>query len=327
MHYEDWGARSVRWAGIRSERVYVHGTDVHLLRADAGRQAADDAPVHLLIHPMAAGATLWLDTIEPLTALGPVIAPDLPGAVLGETRSPHRAAVEAAAAAEFLHDLTTTLDLRDIVLHGWSFGGLITVLFAARHPERIARVILVAPALPAPLSPGQRLAWRTLGAGIIATAPVVTRALVKLAAPRLIGMKQRLLASRADATGGPTHAGIDLTRVSPELRQLLAEQLGQLRAHPDRLNDGVTAFASAVRSMYVNRAPVLAAVDRLAIPTMLAWAEGDQFIERPMIDALMARRPDWHSHIFPSGGHLPPMESPAAYVDTLSRWLSSSSER
>ena len=56
VHYEDWGTRSVRWAGIRSERADVHGTDVHLLRADAGRQAPDDAPVHLLIHPMAAGA-------------------------------------------------------------------------------------------------------------------------------------------------------------------------------------------------------------------------------------------------------------------------------
>ena len=140
-------------------------------------------------------------------------------------------------------------------------------------------------------------------------------------------MKQRRLSTRADATGGSTYAGVDLTRVSPELRQLLAEQFGQLRAHPERLGDGVTAFASAVRSLCVNRAPAPAAVDRLAMPTMLAWAEGDQFIERPMIDALIARRPDWHLHIFRSGGHLPPMESPAAYVDALSRWLSPTSER
>jgi hypothetical protein len=46
VHFEDWGTRSVRWAGIRSERVDVNGTDVRLPRADAGRQAADDAPVH-----------------------------------------------------------------------------------------------------------------------------------------------------------------------------------------------------------------------------------------------------------------------------------------
>lgn len=325
VYYEDWGTRSVRWAGIRSECLDVHGTNVHLLRADAGRQVPDDAPVHLLIHPMAAGATFWLDTIKPLTALGPVIAPDLPGAVLGQTRSPHRVAVKAAPAAEFLNELSSTLDLRDIVVHGWSFGGLVTVLLAAGHPERIARVVLVAPTLPAPMSWGQQLGWRTLGAGIIAIAPVVTRVLVTIAGPTLIGRKQRRLASRADAVGGSTGVGVDLTRVSPELRQLLTEQIGQLRSHPDRLSDGVTAFASAVRSMYISRAPVLAAVDHLAIPTMLTWAEGDQFIEKSVIDALVARRPDWHLHIFLSGGHLPPMESPVAYVDTLSRWLSSSS--
>lgn len=169
------------------------------------------------------------------------------------------------------------------------------------------------------MSRGQQLGWRTLGAGIVATAPVVVRVLMALAGPTLIGMKLRLLES--------THSGIDLTRMSPEFRQLLAEQLGQLRSHPDRLGDGVTAFASAVRSMYISRAPALAAVDQLAVPTMLAWAEGDQSIEKAVIDALLARRPDWYLHVFPSGGHLLPMASPATYVDALSRWLSSPAAR
>lgn len=316
MRYAEWGTRSVRWAGIRSECLDVRGTRVHLLRADARPQASADAPVQLLIHPMAAGATCWLDTIEPLTALGPVIAPDLPGAVLGLTRSPHRAAVKAGPAAEFLNELIVALDLRDIVVHGWSFGGLVAVLLAARHPGRIARVVLVAPTLPAPMSRGQRLGWRTWGAGLVVAAPVVARTLLPLAGPALIGMKLRLLASRADSTG--------LGRVSPELRRLLAEQLGELRAQPGRLGDGVTAFAAAVRAMYISRAPVQAAVDQVAMPTMLAWAEDDQFIEQAVIDATAARRPDWHRHVFPSGGHLLPMESPATYVAAVSRWLSSS---
>jgi pimeloyl-ACP methyl ester carboxylesterase len=79
--------------------------------------------------------------------------------------------------------------------------------------------------------------------------------------------------------------------------------------------------------MYISRAPALAAVDRLAVPTMLAWAEGDQSVERAVMDALTARRPDWYLHVFPSGGHLLPMASPATYVDALSRWLSSPAAR
>jgi hypothetical protein len=46
MHDEDWGQRSPRWAGIRSEVVAVQGMNVHLLRADASQsvRAADTVP-------------------------------------------------------------------------------------------------------------------------------------------------------------------------------------------------------------------------------------------------------------------------------------------
>ena len=81
VRHSDWGALSPRWAGIRSEETDVHGTAVHYLRAD-GRA---DGPTHLLVHPLAGSATLWLDVILPLARLGPVIAPDLPGTLFGHT--------------------------------------------------------------------------------------------------------------------------------------------------------------------------------------------------------------------------------------------------
>ena len=69
MEYRDWGERSSRWAGIRSETVEVCGSSVHFLTADAARPGA---PAHLLIHSTAGSATNWLDTIRPLTAHGRV---------------------------------------------------------------------------------------------------------------------------------------------------------------------------------------------------------------------------------------------------------------
>ena len=242
---------------------------------------------------MAAGATLWLDTIAPLTALGPVVAPDLPGAVLGETEAPRRAAVEAGRAAEFLSQLIGTLGLRDIVVHGWSFGGLVTVLLRspASRADSASRPRRADSARSPVVGPAARLA--DAGADLVATAPGAVRLLTTLAGPALIRTKQRRLA-----------------RMPPELRQLLAEQLEELRSHPERLHGGVTAFASAVRSIYVSSAPVLTAVDRLAMPAMLAWAEDDPFIDKAVIDAAMARRPDWHLRTFASGGHLLPMSLP-----------------
>lgn len=111
MRYVDWGERSGRWAGIRSETVEVPGAKVHMLRKDASPAAPLGAPTHLLVHPMASGATMWLDVLGPLSTHGPVIVPDLPGAVFGHTASPHRLAARAAPSARFLRALTTALDL------------------------------------------------------------------------------------------------------------------------------------------------------------------------------------------------------------------------
>jgi pimeloyl-ACP methyl ester carboxylesterase len=75
--------------------------------------------------------------INPLTALGPVIAPDLPGAVLGETEAPISRAGKAEPSARFVRALTPALRLDRLVLHGWSMGGLVALLFAADSPARV----------------------------------------------------------------------------------------------------------------------------------------------------------------------------------------------
>ena len=115
MKCSDWGERSPRWAGIRSQTVEVCGSSVHFLTADATRP---DAPTHLLIHSTLGSATNWLDTIRPLAACGRVIAPDMPGTLAGHTASPHRSAARAQINARFLRAFTAALGLRDVVARG-----------------------------------------------------------------------------------------------------------------------------------------------------------------------------------------------------------------
>ena len=50
-----------------------------------------------------------------------------------------------------------------MVVHGWSMGGLVSVLFAAGAPGRVQRLVLVSPTLPGPMSPLGRLGWQTIG--------------------------------------------------------------------------------------------------------------------------------------------------------------------
>ena len=309
MEYRDWGDRSPRWAGIRSQTVEVCGCSVHFLTADAARP---DAPTHLLIHSTAGSATNWLDTIRPLTACGRVIAPDLPGTLAGHTASPHRRAPRAEVNARFLRAFTATLGLADVVAHGWSIGGLEALLFADLAPARVVGLVLVAPTLPGPLSAAQELGWQTLGRLTVAAGQPVLRGLLRLTGRRLLELKVH----RYDLA---TYGG-DPSRPSPDITALWAEELDVMRARPDRLPDAVTAFTSAVSALYVNRRPVQEAIDRVAVPTLLLWGDQDPLIGRPMIDDLTARRPDWSLHVFESVGHLLPVEVASAYADVVGEW-------
>lgn len=320
VHYRDWGERAPPWSGIRSERISVGAVDVHALACDAAPEAAADAPLHLLVHPMAAGATFWLDVIKPLSQLGPVLAPDMPGAVLGETRPPDRRATRAGPGAAFLCALVGTIDVPRIVVHGWSYGGLVALLSAAQCPGRVARLVLTSPTLPVPLSPGQRLGWQTLGRFAVAVTPPLVRVTTGLAGRPLIAMKERRL---LPGRGSPrlAAAGGDLSRVSLELRGLLAEQMGELRERPARLGHGAAAFASALDSMYVHPEAALAAMDRLDVPTLLCWGDRDPLVERGTLEAAVSRRPDWRLEVLESAGHLSPMEVPTRYVHIVEDWL------
>jgi pimeloyl-ACP methyl ester carboxylesterase len=313
VKYRDWGERSPRWAGIRSQTVEVCGSSVHFLTADAARP---EAPTHLLIHSTPGSATNWLDTIRPLTAHGRVIAPDLPGTLAGHTASPHRSAVRAEINARFLRAFTATLGLRDVVAHGWSMGGLVALLFADLAPERVGGLVLVAPTLPGPLSATQALGWQTLGRLTVSAGSPVLRGLLRLTGRRLLELKKP--AYDLATLGG------DPSRLSHEITALWAEEVDGIRAQPDRLPDAVTAFASAVSAMYVKRRPVREAIDRVAVPALLLWGDQDPLIGRPVIDDLAARRPDWSVHVFESVGHLLPLEVANAYADVVGGWCRAS---
>ncbi|MEU4410989.1 alpha/beta hydrolase [Streptosporangium sp. NPDC023963] len=320
MRYDDWGERSPRWAGIRSEMVDLQGTAVHLLRArgDAGM------PTQLLVHPMGATGTFWLDVISSLAAHGPVVAPDLPGTFTGHTGTPHRRAARAHVNARFLRALMRRLGVERVVVHGWSMGGLVGLLFARGAGEvEVEGLVLTSPTLPGPLTVGEALGWQTVGRFALLAGVPVLRGTLGLCGGRLLEAKLRRGDPVVSPGGGLDLVGGDLRRVSPELVALQAEERWEMRARPDRLGDAVVAFASVVSAMYVDRGPVLGAVDGVGVATLLLWGDRDPLIGRAVVDYLLGRRPDWQSRVLEGVGHLAPMEVPAAYVEAVARWRAS----
>ncbi|TDC97073.1 alpha/beta fold hydrolase [Actinomadura sp. 7K507] len=319
MRQADWGVLSPRWAGIRSQEIDVCGTSVHYLSTDAGQAG----PTHLLIHPMAGSASMLLDLIAPLRTLGPVVAPDLPGTLFGHTVSPHPRAAKAAPNARFLRAFAARLGVQDAVVHGWSMGALVAVLFAGSAPERVGRVVLAAPALPGPLPADEVLFWRTAGRLGLAIGPPAARAVLRLTGRRLLDLKLKMVTESGDRPGG-TSAGGDLSWLSPEMTALLSAEVRS--AQPQRLGDAVTAFASVISALFIDQRPIHQAIADMSAPALLLWGDQDPLIPQSTIDELARRRPDWERCVFATAGHLLPLEASGGYVTAVGQWLAAAED-
>ena len=316
MQYADWGERAARWSGIRSETVDVHGTKVHYLVTDQTRTPA--SPVHLLVPNPANSASNWIDVLGEMRAHAHTIAVDLPGTIAGHTALPNRRAASIETSVQFLRDFTDALELDRVVVHGWSAGGMIALLFADQAPERVAGLVLVVPALPRTLSAGEARRWQTLGrAGLAVVAPVA-RALLRLMGRRILAWNLRQLDDPASIAGSKWNTGGDLTKMSAEITDLMRDEMSAVE--PGRLQSAVTVYASVMSMMLVRRQPVLDAMRRVAAPTLLVWGDQDRLTPRASIDDWTAQRPDWNLVVLHGVGHAPPFEVPAEYARAVIDW-------
>jgi pimeloyl-ACP methyl ester carboxylesterase len=294
----DWGQRSPRWAGITSRVVDIGGTRVHYLRAGAEGKGQ----THLLVHPMGTGAWSWMDVIGPLAARGLVIAPDLPGS--GRSRPLRRGAGDPFADAQFLDDFAMALGIERLAVHGHSLGGLVGGLFAGRAPDRVERLILTSAPLPGlpdpPPFPG---AWRV---GLRVVRPV---------ADVLVGAGLRLKADawRRRVVDRDPRLGTEVSRMSPELLSLAAEEVGRL-VLPWRVEGAVDAATSVLRALTVDEAKAREALDSIVAPTLLLWGADDWVIPQRLIDEVETAHPSWSSRTIDGVGHLLPWEAPELYV-------------
>lgn len=309
MH-DDWGVRTDRWAGVRSEWRELHGTRVHVLRADAAPGAPAGAVPQLLLHGLGGSATNWIEVVRGLSVHGPVIAPDLPG--FGRTEPPHPRAARLSANTRFLRALCRDLDLDRVVVHGNSMGGLLGVMLAELEPDRIERLVLVDPALPAPLTALPSMPTRTLGRFVPFVVPPVGKALLGRAWQRFDA--DQLWADNVDFIHG------DGSRLSAEIAVVGTENLDWGRRQPWRLDAFAAAAASVVGALTVGSRQLLRAVDRIEAPALLVWGDADQLVGRAVIEHVASRRPDWHLEVFETVGHAPQVEVPGRYLDAVGSW-------
>ncbi|CAM4069829.1 haloalkane dehalogenase [Corallococcus exiguus] len=100
------------------------------------REAGTGSPI-VFLHGNPTSSHVWRNVIPPLAGRGRCLAPDLIG--MGDSGKPD-ISYRFADHARYLDAWFDALDLRDVVLVGYDWGGVLALDWARRHPDRVRGV-------------------------------------------------------------------------------------------------------------------------------------------------------------------------------------------
>ena len=274
-----------------SEFVDVGGLQVHLQRAGAG-----GLPL-LLLHGFGASTFSWREVLTPLASERLVVAFDRPAFGLTERPMPpfpgRISPYSPGAQVELTIGLLDRLGIDRAVLIGNSAGGTIALLTALEHPERVAGLVLVDPAVYA-------------GGG----APGWVRPLLKLPQVRRLGpLFVRSIRERGrDLIETAWH---DPSRITPEVlegytRPLQAENW-------DRALWELT-LASA-------ESDLSARLGELDLPVLVITGDDDRIVPTEQSIRLAGAVAGARLVVIPSCGHVSQEECPAAWLTAVESFL------
>ena len=112
---------------------------------------APAAPPLVLLHGAASNALAWLGDVAEYSRIARVYAVDLPGEPGKST--PNRPPWSGPAYVEWMEDLLEGLKVANVALLGISQGGWTALKFATACPERVTKLVLLAPGGIAPARP------------------------------------------------------------------------------------------------------------------------------------------------------------------------------
>ena len=277
-----------RYAQEGSNFVTVAGLRLHV--RDSAPNAAAGTPTLLLLHGFGASLHTWEPWAQALAAPPAnhrVIRIDLPGAGLtGADPTGDYSDLRG------VHILTALLDERGVAratLVGHSMGGRLAWRFAAEHPGRVDKLVLIAPDGFA--SPGFEY-----GKAPEVTAPV---RLMQYMLPKAV---------------------LRLSLEPAYANQALMTEDTVTRYHDMMLAPGVRPALIARMQQLVLQDPV-PFLKRITAPTLLLWGEQDKMIPVANAQDYLKALPHARLVTLPGVGHLPHEEAPAASLPAVQAFL------
>ena len=278
-------ALEATYAAAPSRFVEAAGLRWHV--RDTGPAGAPDAPVLLMLHGFGSSLQTWDAWAADLQARHRVIRVDLPGA--GLTGPDPSGDYSDERGVQLLVAMLDRLGVARAALLGHSMGGRLAWRFAADQPERVDRLVLVAPDGFA--SPG-----------------------FEYGKPPEVGMAVRLM--RYTLPKAVLRMGLEPAYADPAT---MTEAL-VTRYHDMMLAPGVRgALIARMEQMRLqDPRPFLA---RIAAPTLLIWGDRDAMIPVANAQDYLQALPRASLTVVPGVGHLPQEEAPAAALPALRAFL------
>lgn len=275
-------ALEAAYAPPPSQFLVVDGVRLHL--RDTGPR---DGPAVILLHGFGASLHTWEDWAPGLADHYRVIRFDLPG--FGLSGADPSGDYSDARSLSLITQLMDRLGVAQAALVGNSMGGKLAWLLAAEQPDRVAKLVLIAPDGFA--SPG-------FDYGKKAELPLVAR-LLPYTLPKIM-VRMNLAPAYADPnflTDALLTRYRDLM-LAPGNRRVLLQRMAQIELQQP--------------------APLLA---RITAPTLLLWGEQDRMIPISNAQDYLKDIKDCRLISFKSLGHLPQEEAPAASLVPLRAFL------
>lgn len=246
------------------------------------------APPIVLLHGMSASADSFRELMYALAGDFYLVAPDIPGFGYSGDLHPYT----KPALLHWLDAFFDAVSLPQVGLLGHSFGGSLALEYAARRPERISRLVLLAPSLlaaerfPAWL---RRLGRLSLARWVMGLGTALTRLNVQRQSRK------------------PFHRPERFERALWERR---AEDYRLARA------SAATLLAEALH----NSREILPLVTQ---PAAIIWGEDDRVIRPAGAAELAASLPNAPTRIYflPDCGHVAMIEQPELVVTITREWF------
>jgi pimeloyl-ACP methyl ester carboxylesterase len=277
----------------------------------------EDGPAVLLLHGLLGSTLTWNATIDALAAAGfRAVAFDQPPFGLSD-KSPDLD-YSVSAQADRTIGVMDALGIERAVLVGHSAGGPLAGTIAERYPDRVAKLVFVAPAYLGLL----------LTADSATASPAPSAAATAEGSPRpgrqpSLGLFPVLF----DPTNDP-HDPADQARMRDAIAAERARQAEETPAAPAGQDPfrfiqipGWEAGLLAYGRVWLNDPAILGpAPEALTMPVFLIWGEHDRSAISEQMRALL---PDAAWAIIPKVGHFPMEEAPAAFSRELLAFLES----